>query len=166
MEALTVLFTLLEDCLNHLIKLKNKIVLGGDYNTHFNASSSDETVCLVTLLESYGLYVMSTEPTRGKSCHDVWDYEVRVTDPDVSDHCALTMNVLLPEVNIINTVLWHDNHTFYFMNINNDECIQNFRCELGSLNLMQPSIRLLCEEDSFNKFFFTFKEIFDSHFPL
>lgn len=49
---------------------------------------------------SYGLYVTSTEPTRGKSCLDtvctdlkVWDYEVKVTNPDVSDHCVLIIRV-------------------------------------------------------------------------
>lgn len=166
-------FSLFDQCLMYLCVRNRKLVLGGDFNLHLN-EDTPVTRRFIDMLRSYGLYLTSLEPTRGAACldsvatnFDQEDYNVRVLDPVVADHCAVTLKLRTTSVSP-NVLPWHKDYVFSYRVIDDDSVkrfVHLLRCmqwtETEPIGLIDPHAI-----EYFDKFFNMFCAIFERCFPV
>lgn len=95
---------ILEEILDGSVLSALDIIVTGDFNVHFHTSDK-KWLALRDLMMSYGFKVTIFDPTRGDRCLDnifinfdtKRHYNSRVTDPALSDHGAVNINVEILE---------------------------------------------------------------------
>jgi hypothetical protein len=123
---------------NFLDKLQNNnynIVVGGDFNVHFNNGNADNNTCLLNdLLNSYGLRSLVTFPTRVETTLDnvftniQSDYCLAVQPLDfaLSDHIGILLNWSVnipdsePTLKTIRPITNYGKFLFYHLISNNN----------------------------------------------
>lgn len=170
--SIEVLLRQLDLCLSHLTKLNKRILIAGDYNLLFNKNSNDVTE-FINLIQTYGLFLVNDQPTRGENCLDTIvtdlhpsEYEVTIEDPLISDHCAIFMKISSPLVsNASTSPIWYNSYSFYKRHID-ENCFDTLNIHLS--NVDWP--RLICDSETssqaFEMVFSTFRKVFDGVCPL
>lgn len=89
----------LEGTLERLSCLKGRFMVSGDFNVDLN-KSSDESMNLRNVFQSYGCFCTDCGPTRGNSHLDrfatslkTWDFSVQASDEAISDHSDIGLTL-------------------------------------------------------------------------
>lgn len=161
---------LLDSCLHFLRNRYKVLIIGGDYNIHFEKDVDDNKTAFLNLVSSYGLCVSNREPTRLRACLDtiVTDlpacaYEIFVVEPLVADHSAVIMKVPYRKKRE-ERIIWAPNYVFQTRKVNN-ETIIDFKNSLAEVNWSN----LYRGNDPLSKFELVFETInlkFNDYFPV
>ncbi|XP_039276094.1 uncharacterized protein LOC120349666 [Nilaparvata lugens] len=159
----------LDDCLAYIANFSMQIIVSGDFNSHFNYSLPAQ-YRLENLLRSLNLYFCNRLPTRGPNCIDnvatnlsSGAFEVSVANPQVADHLAIVVKLLVG-TQVEKATDWHADYEFCYRKINLGvvhHFIQIFKSEIVPI-LHDDQVSTV----KIYKFFCEIISVFDSIFPV